>query len=62
MSKNSKCKKTTAEKEEIEENEMDVVEESVNKLSKSASKPNVITENLKSDLDKFNKIINYKYH
>ena len=39
----------------------DVVQESVNKLAKEASKKNIISENLKKELASFNKIINYKY-
>lgn len=40
----------------------DPVTESVNKLVKDASKHNIITENIKNDLEKFNKIMNYKYY
>ena len=48
---------------EIEdEDDKDVVEESVNRLAKDASKHNIITENVKNDLERFNKIMNYKYH
>jgi hypothetical protein len=43
------------------EEEMDVVAESVNKLANDASEHNIISENLKKDLESFNKIINYKY-
>jgi hypothetical protein len=40
----------------------DPVTESVNRLAKDASKHNIITENFKNDLERFNKIMNYKYH
>ena len=40
----------------------DPVTESVNRLVKDASKHNIITENIKNDLERFNKIMNYKYH
>lgn len=46
---------------EVEIEDEDVVSESVKKLSTEASKHNIISENLKKDLNKFNKIINYKY-
>ena len=48
-------------KKEVEIEDEDVVSESVKKLSNEASKHNIISENLKKDLTKFNKIINYKY-
>jgi hypothetical protein len=47
------------ESEEVVES--DVVAESVNKLASDASEHNIISENLKKDLESFNKIINYKY-
>jgi hypothetical protein len=43
------------------DNGIDPVNESTKKLSNQASKHNIISENLKKDLDSFNKIINYKY-
>ena len=54
-------KKASKDKEEMEESEIDVVSESVKKLSSEASKHNIISENLKKELNKFNNIINYKY-
>jgi len=45
----------------VEESEEDVVVESVNKLTEEASKHNIISENLKNDLSRFNNIINYKH-
>jgi hypothetical protein len=60
--KEESMKKAAKDKEEMEESEMDVVSESVNKLAGEASKHNIISENLKKDLNKFNSIINYKYH
>jgi hypothetical protein len=54
-------KKASKDKEEMEESEIDVVSESVKKLSTEASKHNIISENLKKELNKFNNIINYKY-
>jgi hypothetical protein len=59
--KEESMKKAAKDKEEMEESEMEVVSESVNKLAGEASKHNIISENLKKDLNKFNKIINYKY-
>ena len=47
---------------DLDKEEEDVVEESINRLSREASKHNIITENVKSDLERFNKIMNYKYH
>jgi hypothetical protein len=50
------------ESEELDEMEKtDVVTESTKRLANDASKHNVISENLKKDLESFNKIINYKY-
>ena len=40
---------------------MDPVQESVKKLAKNASKKTIISENLKKEIDSFNKLINYKY-
>lgn len=40
---------------------VDPVQESVKKLSKDASKKNIITENVQKEIDMFNKLINYKY-
>ena len=59
--KEESMKKAAKDKEEMEESEEDVVSESVNKLAEEASKHNVISEGLKKELDKFNKITNYKY-
>ena len=59
--KEESMKKAAEDKEEMEESEMDVVSESVNRLASEASKHNVISEGLKKELDKFNKITNYKY-
>jgi hypothetical protein len=50
------------ENEDECEVDVDVVEESVNRLAKDVSKHNIITENVKNDLERFNKIMNYKYH
>ena len=50
------------EVDEVEEGEeLDVVAESTKRLANDASEHNVISENLKKDLNSFNKIINYKY-
>ena len=59
--KEESMKKAAKDKEEMEESEEDVVSESVNRLAEEASKHNVISEGLKKELDKFNKITNYKY-
>lgn len=69
--KEESMKKASKDKEEIEEAcddmeeseevEMDVVTESTKKLAGQASEHNIISENLKKDLESFNKIINYKY-
>ncbi len=63
MKKASKDKKEMDEAcdDDMMEEEMDVVAESVNKLANDASEHNIISENLKKDLESFNKIINYKY-
>ena len=58
--KEESMKKAAKDKEEMEEQE-DVVSESVKNLAIEASKHNVISEGLKKELDKFNKITNYKY-
>lgn len=46
---------------EVEIEDKETVEESVNRLAEQASKHNIISENLKKDLESFNKIVNYKY-
>lgn len=61
MSEEELCEGEGCMDENDEEEMQDVVAESVKKLSKDASKHNIISENLKGDLSKFNKIINYKY-
>jgi hypothetical protein len=55
-------KKESMKKASKEKEEKDVVEESINRLSREASKHNIISENVKGDLERFNKIMNYKYH
>jgi hypothetical protein len=47
--------------EGMEIEESDVVSESVTKLASEASEHNIISENLKKDVEAFNKIINYKH-
>jgi hypothetical protein len=61
--KEESMKKAAKDKEEMDESieEKDIVTESAEKLAEEASKPNVISEGLKKELDKFNKITNYKY-
>jgi hypothetical protein len=61
--KEESMKKAAEDKEKMEESveEKDIVTESAEKLAEEASKHNVISEGLKKELGKFNKIINYKY-